>query len=163
MFVIVWVSDEVEEAVASWVEPLVHVMVRSFRLGEQERGTLAPSTTDADPLGLSAGGLNTKKRTLHFTELLHLTFSALLVYMHCQIHCVLSSPSSEMRYDSPEQAIVAEPLPSALRGSGMTSTNLPGTRVADIITRDVFIVTSVRRPPIASRVNEFWLQVKHRE
>ena len=61
MFVIVWVSDEVEEAVASWVESLVHVTVISFRLEEQERGTLAPSTTDVDPLGLSVGGLNTKK------------------------------------------------------------------------------------------------------
>ena len=34
MLVIVCISDEVEEAVASWVEPLVHVTVRSFRLEE---------------------------------------------------------------------------------------------------------------------------------
>ena len=61
MLVIVCVSDEVEEALASWVEPLVHVTVRSFWLEEQERGTLAPSTTDVEPLGLSVGGLNTKK------------------------------------------------------------------------------------------------------
>ena len=61
MLVIVCVSDEVEEAVASWVDPLVHVTMRLFRLEEQERGTLlAPSTTDVDPLGLSEGGLNTK-------------------------------------------------------------------------------------------------------
>ena len=61
MLVIVWVSDEVEEAVASWVEPLVHVTVRSFMLEEQERGTLVPSTIDVDPLGLSVGGLSTER------------------------------------------------------------------------------------------------------
>ena len=59
MLVIVCVSDEVEEAVASWVDPLVHVTVRSFRLEEQESGTLAPSTTDVEPFGLSVGGLST--------------------------------------------------------------------------------------------------------
>ena len=68
-----------EEALASWVEPLVHVTTRLFRLEEQKRRILAPSTTDVDPLGLSEGGLNTKK-TLHFTELFHLTFSALLQF-----------------------------------------------------------------------------------
>ena len=61
MLVIVCASDEVEEALASWVEPLVHVTVRSFRLEKQERGTLVPSTTDVDPLGLSVGGLSTKR------------------------------------------------------------------------------------------------------
>ena len=74
-----------------------------------------------------------------FTEWLHLLLSD--TCMHYQIHCVLSSLSSEIRYDSPSQAIVAGPLPSALRGTGMTSTNLAGIRVVDIITRDVFIVT----------------------
>ena len=54
-----------EEELASWVKPLIHVTVRSFRVEEQERGTLAPSTTDVDPFGLSVGGLNTniKDRT----------------------------------------------------------------------------------------------------
>ena len=61
MLLIVWASDEVEEAVASWVDPLLHVTVRSFTLEEQERGTLAPSTTDVDSLGLSVGGLSTKR------------------------------------------------------------------------------------------------------
>ena len=63
--------------------------------------------------------------------------------VHCQIHCVLSSPSSEIRNELPEQAIVAESLPNALRGTGMTRTNLPGTKVVDIITRDVFMFTGV--------------------
>ena len=63
--------------------------------------------------------------------------------MHYHIHCVLSSLSSEIRYDSPEQEMVADPLPSTPRGSGMTSTNRVGTRVVDIITRDVFIVMGV--------------------
>ena len=61
MLVIVWVSDEVEGALASWVEPLVHVTMRSCCVEEQESGTLAPSTGDVDPLGLSVGGLNTKR------------------------------------------------------------------------------------------------------
>ena len=61
MLVIVRVSDEVEEALASRVEPLIHVTVRPFRLEEQERGTFDPSTGDVVPLGLSVGGLNTKR------------------------------------------------------------------------------------------------------
>ena len=64
MLVIVCISDEVEEAVASWVDPLLHVTKRSFWLEEQERGTFDPSTGDVVPLGLSVGGLNTKNRTL---------------------------------------------------------------------------------------------------
>ena len=147
MLVIVCVSDEVEEALASWVEPLVHVTVRSFWLEEQERGTLAPSTTDVEPLGLSVGGLNTKKkqkknRTLNFIELLHLLLSDLTLLCTVKI-IVLFSPSSEIRNELPEQAIVAESLPNALRGTGMTRTNLPGTKVVDIITRDVFMFTGV--------------------
>ena len=64
MLVIVCVSDEVEEAVASWVDPLVHVTVRSFRLEEHERGTFVPSTGDVDPLGLSVGEFNTKREDI---------------------------------------------------------------------------------------------------
>ena len=59
MLLIVCVSDEVEGALASWVEPLVHVTVTSCRLEVQERGTFAPSTGDVDPMGLSVGGLST--------------------------------------------------------------------------------------------------------
>ena len=58
MLLIMCVSDEVEGALASWVEPLVHVTVTSCRLEVQERGTFAPST---GPLGLSVGGLSTKR------------------------------------------------------------------------------------------------------
>ena len=61
MLVTVWVSDDVEEAVASWFDPLVHVMVRSFRLEEHERRILDPSTGDVVSLGLSVGGFNTKE------------------------------------------------------------------------------------------------------
>ena len=90
-------------------------------------------------------------------------FASQILAYSLSSYCVLFSPSSEIRYDSPEQAIVARPLPSALRGSGMISTNLPETRVVDIITRDVFIFTGVNGLPIASILNEFWLQVMHRE
>ena len=61
MFVIVWVSDEVEGAVASWFKPLFHVTVRSVWVEEQERSTFDPSTGDVVPLGLSVGGLSTKR------------------------------------------------------------------------------------------------------
>ena len=67
MLVIVCVSDEVEEAIASWVDPLVHVTIRSGRSEEHERETLAPSTTDIVPLGLSVGGLNSTKKSIGCT------------------------------------------------------------------------------------------------
>ena len=55
----VCVNDAVELAVDSWVEPLVHVTVTSFRLEEHMRGTLFPSSGDDVPLGDRVGGLNT--------------------------------------------------------------------------------------------------------
>ena len=97
MLVIMCISDEVEETLASWVEPLFHVIVTSFRLEEQERGTFAPSTTDFDPLGLSVGGLKTKKKckTLYFTELLYLLLSD-----NCQ---VILAPHLVQRYGMTRQ------------------------------------------------------------
>ena len=110
MLVIVWVSDEVEKAVASWVDSLLHVTKRSFRLEEQERGTFDFSTGDVDPLGLSVGG--TLKKTGHCTLLNCCICYYQIRTLVCSVKIIVRfSPSAEIRNELPEQAKVPEPLP----------------------------------------------------
>ena len=65
---------------------------------------------------------------------------------HTHTHTHTHTPSSEIRNELPLQAIIVlglEPSAGASRGTGMTRTNFPGTRVVDIITDEVFIVTGI--------------------
>ena len=79
----VCVSDAVELAVASWVEPLVHVTVKSVRVEEHMRATLVPSICDVVPLGFRVGGLNTEDKKYEYIIIINTNH---MYYTYIHIH-----------------------------------------------------------------------------